>query len=347
MPPKAVSKEKSVKGDEGKSIFTLKWNLPPSSRTDAVDLVAEEMVLNYMKSVNRPYASTDVSANLKGKVAKPLAQKILVTLTEKGSLTQKTYGKQTIFVYNQTLLDVLPTETLADLDGQLKEAQVKVLEKQKELKVLQNDLLTMEMSPKTVDLPNEIEMVKEEIGTSSKLVSQFKGSEDDSVPLSTEEIKKIDENFAKWKKEWINRKKVYKSLFDQLKDGGQVANDGEFQDEQGINLDDEEALEVQGGEFWAEPARVIKRPLPSSSKNAPAPRAFEKKKPVEAKKPIEKRKKQPVVEEEIVVAKLAGKKRSSSWMELESPEDMESQESEVLVVEEVKPKKKGKKERAD
>jgi len=61
-------------------------------------------------------ASADVAANLKGKVPKPMAQKIMLTLagesatsisrqwadqSEKGTLTKKDYGKQTIFVYNQ------------------------------------------------------------------------------------------------------------------------------------------------------------------------------------------------------------------------------------------------------
>lgn len=62
--------------------------------------------------------SADISANLKNKVPKAAAQKVLailagewqstrdldrslITATDKGSLTMKTYGKQTIFVYSQ------------------------------------------------------------------------------------------------------------------------------------------------------------------------------------------------------------------------------------------------------
>lgn len=42
--------------------------------------------------VNRPLGSTDISANLKNKVSKAIAQKALVTLAEKGKLTRKDYG---------------------------------------------------------------------------------------------------------------------------------------------------------------------------------------------------------------------------------------------------------------
>ena len=62
--------------------------------------------------------SADVSANLKNKVPKAAAQKVMMTLagelsalgerqtaslrySEKGILTKKEYGKQVIFVYNQ------------------------------------------------------------------------------------------------------------------------------------------------------------------------------------------------------------------------------------------------------
>lgn len=64
MPPKAPKelKEKAIKGDE-----------------------AEEIVLKYMKQINRPYAAADVSANLKNKVTKVVAQKVLQVLAREWS----------------------------------------------------------------------------------------------------------------------------------------------------------------------------------------------------------------------------------------------------------------------
>lgn len=54
--------------------------------------------------MNRPFAATDVSANLHGSVSKPLAQKALLSLAQKEKLVKKDYGKQTIFVYPQARL---------------------------------------------------------------------------------------------------------------------------------------------------------------------------------------------------------------------------------------------------
>lgn len=46
--------------------------------------------------MNRPFGAVDVSANLKNAVPKAATQKILVSLAEKGELTQKLYGAKFI-----------------------------------------------------------------------------------------------------------------------------------------------------------------------------------------------------------------------------------------------------------
>lgn len=42
-------------------------------------------------------------------------------------------------------------------------------------------------------------------------------------------------------------------------DGGQIASVTEFQDDQGINVDDEEAIDVENGEF-GKPQPVARKP---------------------------------------------------------------------------------------
>ncbi|KAG6813129.1 hypothetical protein H0H92_013753 [Tricholoma furcatifolium] len=89
--------------------------------------------------MNRPFGAVDVAANLKGAVPKAAAQKILVALSEKGLLTQKTYGKSgsnksclyapihdgilgktTFFVVNQLSIESVPKEVLAVLEAEQK-----------------------------------------------------------------------------------------------------------------------------------------------------------------------------------------------------------------------------------
>ena len=97
--------------------------------------------------MNRPYGAVDVSANLKGAVAKSAVQKMLVALAEKGELVQKTYGafvpvlddefsphicahachalcllpgKTTFFVANQAKIEEMPLEKQAALESEFK-----------------------------------------------------------------------------------------------------------------------------------------------------------------------------------------------------------------------------------
>jgi len=53
--------------------------------------------------MNRPFGAVDVSSNLKGAVPKTATQKILLTLAEKGEVTQKTYGQ-----HSPTPIDIPP-----------------------------------------------------------------------------------------------------------------------------------------------------------------------------------------------------------------------------------------------
>ena len=49
-------------------------------------------MLTSITQMNRPFGAVDVAANLKGAIPKTAAQKILVSLAEKGKITQKVYG---------------------------------------------------------------------------------------------------------------------------------------------------------------------------------------------------------------------------------------------------------------
>ncbi|WVQ91453.1 hypothetical protein IAS59_005251 [Cryptococcus gattii] len=243
MPPKKEAKEKQVKGDE-----------------------AEEMVLNYMKEMDRPYASADVVANLKNKVPKTAAVKILATLAEKDQLTVKTYGKQLLYLYNQSLLSVLDKEELSSLDGQIKNVQSQLEERKKSLRHLQYEHSSKTALPKTVELAKEIGRVKSENETTLSALVPFRGEpggQSTITPMSAEDIQRIDKDFIRWRKDWVDRRKIYKDLISQLVEFGQVSNITEFEEELGVYKDDQIAAEVEQGEFCKPP--IVNRPRPKLS----------------------------------------------------------------------------------
>ncbi|WVQ80354.1 hypothetical protein IAT38_002459 [Cryptococcus sp. DSM 104549] len=247
MPPKKDTKEvkeKPIKGDQ-----------------------AEEMVLSYMRDMNRPFASADVTANLKNKVPKTVAVKCLATLAEKGQLTVKPYGKQLIYLYNQSLLDVLAPAQLGDLDGQIKATQGQLEERRKELRSLQSELSAKEALPKTEELDKEIARIQAENDITLRALLPFRGTADAQAtvaPMSADDTAKIDKEFTRWRKEWVDRRKVYKDLLGMLSEGGQVQSVSAFEEDQGITPDDEEALAVEQGEF-CKPQVVVRAARPKAA----------------------------------------------------------------------------------
>jgi hypothetical protein len=145
----------------------------------------------------------------------------------------------------------------------------------------------------------------------SKVLAPYRGVDGrpKSNPLTPEEIKRIDENFQKWRKTWIDRQKVYKEsvirsfhkrespfrpfpsillyihfssssghlsllpstgtdparLLGLLQDMGMLI-DASFEEDQGINPNDEDAIEVLQGEFCRVTPVVYRRPT-TASKN--------------------------------------------------------------------------------
>ena len=96
---------------------------------------------------------------------------------DKGDLTVKASGKQTIFVYNQANLSAVSPEEMAELEEELKQTKEQLAESTKELKSIhagasstsiQGDSLKPAISanlvlPRTKDLQAEIARVQEEV----------------------------------------------------------------------------------------------------------------------------------------------------------------------------------------
>jgi hypothetical protein len=87
---------------------------------------AKRLVLQYMKQQNRPYSAIQVHDNLHKRVLKATVEKVLQTLSEQedpasgGTLLKcKDYGKAKIYFYNQSLLDTLGDQALANLEKEI------------------------------------------------------------------------------------------------------------------------------------------------------------------------------------------------------------------------------------
>ncbi|RDB25044.1 Homologous-pairing protein 2 [Hypsizygus marmoreus] len=195
---------------------------------------AEDKVLEYLKRMNRPYGAVDVAANLKGAVPKATTQKILVTLAEKGELVQKTYGKTTFFVANQSNIESISADKLAALETEQKAID-------EENKVLAADLRTcnLELS-KLKSTPTDLELesqISEAAKTVASLTDRLQPLRSGAPLISTEDLAQIDADWTKWRAEWVRRRKVFMTFWQLATDVLPPQDATSLSDDLGIELD--------------------------------------------------------------------------------------------------------------
>ncbi|KAJ8463634.1 hypothetical protein ONZ45_g17512 [Pleurotus djamor] len=171
---------------------------------------AEDKILEYMQRMNRPYGAVDVAANLKGAVAKTNTQKILVALAEKGDLVQKVYGKTTFFVANQANIKSVANEEITALEEERKRIETENTMKGGEVKGLNNELTQLRSTPTNEQLDSQIEETKAAIAKALDRLAPLRAG---TTMVSAENIAQIENEWTKWRTEWIRRRKIFMSFW--------------------------------------------------------------------------------------------------------------------------------------
>ncbi|KAG2093782.1 TBPIP-domain-containing protein [Suillus cothurnatus] len=163
-----------------------------------------------VKKMNRPFGAVDVTANLKGAVPKAATQKILVALAEKGEIVQKTYGKTSFFVANQASIDAVPADKLTELEVECKTVEDSNNALAAEVKAITAELSKLKNCPTDEELEAEIANTKKGI---AQLTDRLVPLRSGAPLISAEELVKIDGDWAKWRAEWIRRRKVFMTFW--------------------------------------------------------------------------------------------------------------------------------------
>ncbi|KAJ1674762.1 hypothetical protein EV182_002619, partial [Spiromyces aspiralis] len=106
---------------------------------------AEDLIIDYLKKVNRPYSASDVSSNLHNQVSKVNAQKILISLAESG-------------VDN---IDVPSVEEAEEVEEQIKELSEEVAALKSENGAMQAKLNALNSSLTNEQITKRIEELKD------------------------------------------------------------------------------------------------------------------------------------------------------------------------------------------
>ncbi|KAI0058767.1 TBPIP-domain-containing protein [Artomyces pyxidatus] len=194
--------------------------------------------------MNRPFGAVDVSANLKGAVPKAATQKILISLSEKGEVTQKTYGKTTFFVANQNSIEALPEEkikSLADESESIEEGNKLFAA---EAKAASAELAKIKGTPTDDLLSSQITEAHEK---AEKLRAHLDPLRSGTPLVSADELDLIDIDWIKWRGEWMKRKKVFLNFWSLVSDSLSPQDARDLAEDLGIEYDTPEHLILERG----------------------------------------------------------------------------------------------------
>ncbi|KAJ7188569.1 TBPIP-domain-containing protein [Mycena filopes] len=205
---------------------------------------AEDLVLDYVKKMNRPYGAVDVAANLKGAVPKTAVQKILVALAEKGELVQKTYGKTSFFVANQANIEAIPAERFAALEEEYKTIEDETKLIAAEVKTSSSELAKLTKLPTDAELDLQIAELTEAI---KKADAQLEPLRSGAPLISAEALEQVDADWMKWRAEWVRRKKIFNDFWQLATDSLTTQDALILAEDLGIEQDTSEHSAVERG----------------------------------------------------------------------------------------------------
>ncbi|XP_067936141.1 homologous-pairing protein 2 homolog [Watersipora subatra] len=201
---------------------------------------AQAGVLTYLEQQNRPYSAVDIFNNLHKEYGKTLVVKTLEQLAEKGSIKEKNYGKQKVYVFNQDNVPTAAREELAAMDSEAEklvrlneQLQTEVNHLTSQHKKLVSNLTLKDAKAKLKDVDEECKVMTE------KLVKLRDGQ----VLISKEEKDKIYASRTSMVKAWRKRKRMATDILDAILEGYPKPKKTLFEDI-GIETDEEYQLTI-------------------------------------------------------------------------------------------------------
>ncbi|KAG7171758.1 homologous-pairing protein 2 homolog [Homarus americanus] len=177
---------------------------------------ATEKIKSYLEQQNRPYSVNDIFMNLHKEVGKTAVQKCLDKLVANGSVKEKTYGKQKVYVIDQEQFPALDEQKLKKMDMQLVELNQTIKESEKECVEVEAKLRNLNSSLTTEEASKRVTQLDEEV---SKLQQRLSDLQENQVMVSKEEKDKISKANEEMVKQWRKRRRMARDMLDAILEG--------------------------------------------------------------------------------------------------------------------------------
>ncbi|KAK4556372.1 hypothetical protein LTR86_006516 [Recurvomyces mirabilis] len=172
------------------------------------------VILDYLRKQNRPYSATDISTNLKNRVTKAAAAKLLKDMHERNEIEGRAAGKQLVYHAIQDAADEAGPERLQEMHietTRLREETIAMKAEEKELRAaLREGASQVPLS----DLRSSmVSLEQEKVDLTARLAQLQSGN---VKPVSAEEQYKTNAEHKKWQKIASDRRKIRNEMWAEI-----------------------------------------------------------------------------------------------------------------------------------
>ncbi|KAK5690414.1 hypothetical protein LTR97_012282 [Elasticomyces elasticus] len=192
------------------------------------------LVLDYLRKQNRPYSATDISTNLKNRVTKAAAAKLLKDMHERKEIEGRAAGKQIVYHTIQEEADESGLEVLQQMDAEITRLREETLALKAEEKELRASLREGASQVPLSELKASCAALEQDKAEMTARLSKLSGG--DVKPISADERNKISLDHRKWQRAASARKKIRAELWSMIADQVDKSKWQETKDEIGLEF---------------------------------------------------------------------------------------------------------------
>lgn len=176
---------------------------------------ADDIILDYLKTTNRPYSLINIFDNLKGRIKKPVIQKSLDDLVDQQLIEKKDFKKMAVYYYNQRNI-VVDQEIISEARQKLENIKEDYTAAMTQNKELRNKLINVEKEETTEKIESLVGQLNVDIPVLRKKLNIFKDKNAEIVPehVIDDKTKSVEELELMLKK----RRRIFKTMFDTIQE---------------------------------------------------------------------------------------------------------------------------------
>ncbi|KAM0717540.1 hypothetical protein Q7P37_007392 [Cladosporium fusiforme] len=164
------------------------------------------VVLDYLRKQNRPYSATDISTNLKNRVTKAAAAKLLKDMHERNEIEGRAAGKQLVYHAIQEEADESSLEALQEMDAETSRLKDNTAQLKAEEKVLRATLRDHASLMPLPELKTSVATLQYEKEAMCARLAKLKDG--DVKPITPEERARVNAEHEKWQGCIGSRRKI-------------------------------------------------------------------------------------------------------------------------------------------